>query len=142
MKKFLIVLVCLFSFLSCAYKSLTLPTTIDTIIEISDRWWKSVQNENPHYYRVIDLGSIIFHLCSSRAKLWVEYNKLYPDNPFDLQSNTYMFTTHDPHLSSTHMWLIVKVKNDKVILHKWAIGHELIRLLSCYTNDLLNANDY
>lgn len=110
-------------------------------VAASDRWWMSIENENPAYYEEIDLGKVIFHLCGSRKKLAEVYNERYPDNPFDLRSNVYMFTDYGK-TPPVHVWLVVKVRDGKVILHKWATGHEAIRLLSCFTNTLTNADDY
>ena len=138
MKKLLIIPF-LFLFLSsCAHKAPTIPDVIKT----TDNWWMSIRTENPHYYKVIKLCNINIHLCGSRAKLWFEYNKLYPNTPFDLSSNTYMFTLHDPRRNLIEIWLVGKVINDKVILHKWAAGHELVRLLSLFSEHLQEASKY
>ncbi len=111
------------------------------VIEVADSWWMSIENENPNYYEEIDLGKVVFHLCGSREKLAEVYNGRYPDNPFDLNSNVYMFVAYGK-TPPAHVWLVVKVRNGKVILHKWAAGHETVRLLSCFTDTLTNADNY
>ena len=111
------------------------------VIEVADKWWISIENENPNYYEEIDLGKVLFHLCGSREKLAEVYNGRYPDTPFDLNSNVYMFVAYGK-TPPAHVWLVVKVRDGKVVLHKWAAGHETVRLLSCFTDTLTNADDY
>jgi len=123
---------------SCTHYS----STIEQVIQTSDNWWLSIRTEDPHYYKVVKLCNINIYLCGSRPKLWFEYNKLYPNTPFDLSSNTYMFTSYNPNRNFIEMWLVVKVINNKVILHKWATGHEFVRLLSIQLEDLLIADNY
>lgn len=117
------------------------PITTMDAIRTSNGWWMGIKNENPNYYEEIDFLTIVIHLCGSRAKLWVEYNKRYPGTPFDLQSSTYMFTQSG---NPIHIWLVVKVRDSRIVLHKWATGHELIRALTCYARDIefLNAGEY
>jgi len=139
MKNLLLIMILVFlAGTSCAHYS----PTIEQVIQTSDNWWRGIRTENPNYYKVIKLCNINIHLCGSRAKLWVEYNKLYPDTPFDLSSNTYMFTSYSPRRNLVEMWLVVKVINGKVILHKWAAGHEFVRLLSIKLDELLIADEY
>jgi len=115
-------------------------------IQAVDRWWLSVTNEDPHYYNEIDLGKVIVHLCGSRAKLWVEYNVRYPHAPMNLiDSDAYMFTCSPDRRfagAPAHVWMVVKVRGGKVLLHKWAAGHELVRTLSCFDGALENASEY
>ena len=110
------------------------------IIKIYDDWWKSFRTENANYYQEVDLDKMIFHLCGSRARLAMEYNERYPETPFNLQSNVYMFTSSGIPI---HVWLIVKIRDGKIILHKHAVGHEIVRVLEFLTNlPLMKANDY
>ena len=139
---FCLALLSLFIFIYVGYSRPGFPSEpIRHVIEVADNWWMSIENENPNYYEEIDLGKVVFHLCGSREKLAEVYNGKYPDNPFDLNSNVYMFVAYGNNRPA-HVWLVVKVRNGKVILHKWATGHETIRLLSCFTNTLTDADDY
>ena len=139
---FYLVLLSLFIFINVGYSKPGFPTEpILHVIEVADSWWMSIENENPNYYEEIDLGKVVFHLCGSREKLAEVYNGKYPDNPFDLNSNVYMFVAYGK-TPPAHVWLVVKVRDGKVILHKWAAGHETVRLLSCFTDTLTNADEY
>jgi len=111
------------------------------VIEVVDKWWMSIENENPQYYEEIDLGKVVFHLCGSREKLAEVYNGRYPDTPFDLHSNVYMFVAHG-NTPPAHVWLVAKIRDGKVLLHKWATGHETVRVLSFFTDTLTSADDY
>lgn len=118
----------------------TRPPSIERVIKAGDEWWFHKKTEDPHFYKEIDLGRAVIHLCGSRARLWVEYNKRYPDTPFDLSSNVYMFTTDG---WPAHIWLIVKIEDGEIILHKWATGHEIVRLLTAITPyNFKNADKY
>ncbi len=139
---FCLALLSLFIFIYVGYSRPGLPSEpILHVIEVADSWWMSIENENPNYYEEIDLGKVVFHLCGSREKLAEVYNGRYPDTPFDLNSNVYMFVAYGNNRPA-HVWLVVKVRNGKVILHKWAAGHETVRLLSCFTDTLTNADNY
>jgi len=118
---------------------------LDQAIAAGDLWWTSIRTEDPHYYEEIDLGRVIVHLCGSRATLWAEYNTRYPDQPMDLASTVYMFTCSPKQRfpgAPAHVWMVVKTRSGKILLHKWAAGHELIRVLSCFSNTLLRADQY
>lgn len=120
------------------------PKTFE-VIQTVDNWWLSLKNENPNYYEIISISeNLVIHLCGSRAKMFVEFQKSHPDKSLMnlLSSNTFMFTIHYPRLGLIYVWLVVKIRDGKVIFHKWATGHEFIRLLSLYSDNLLNADRY
>jgi len=121
-------------------------STLKEAITAGDLWWHSIQTEDPHYYQEIDLGRVIVHLCGSRAKLWAEYNVRYPHEPMNIiTSDAYMFTCSPDRRfpgAPAHVWMVVKVRGGKVLLHKWGAGHELVRVLSCFADDLENADRY
>ncbi len=128
---------------SCAIHSQAVSTK--KAIRICDDWWAGIKNENPNFYQVISINkNLVVHLCGSRTKIFVEFHKIHPDQSLInlLTSNTYMFTIHYPRLKITHIWLVVKIVDKKIILHKWATGHEFIRLLSLYSDNFLNADGY
>jgi len=108
--------------------------TIEDAIETSDSWWRSLDNEDPGFFAEYDLGELIIHLCGSRWKLAEVYNERYPDvEPYTPDTTTYMFTAGGP-TPPVHVWLVVKVVGGEVILHKWAAGHELKRVIDWYMN--------
>ena len=83
----------------------------------------------------LDTGHIIFHLCGSRWKLAQVYNTLYPESPYDPRGLVYMFSaggSEPPY----HIWLVVKIINGKIIVHPWALGHEMIHILKIYLSDI------
>jgi len=130
----------LFLLCSCAHS----PTTIETI-QTCDEWWRGIRNEDANFYQTISINEhFVVHLCGSRARMFAEFNKIHPDRPLTdlLADNTYMFTIHYPKADLVHTWLVVKIVNGKVVFHKWATGHEFIRLLSLHTSNLLKADKY
>jgi len=115
-----------------------------TAIDAADIWWWSLPNEDPSYYQEISLGAVLVHLCGSSETLKAEYDCRYPDTPYD-PNKAYMFTCgpETPSIDSPlHAWLIVKIVDDKVILHKWAIGHELVWILTSFSDEIQRADRY
>ena len=106
------------------------------VYQIADIWWSQIKNENPNYYTQIHICNITIHFCGSRQKMEEKFGH-------KVNKNTFMFTssTSNPN-APINIWLQVKIKNGKVILHKWAVGHELIRLLSLFSDDLEKADKY
>lgn len=116
-----------------------------TAIDAADIWWWSIPNEDPAYYQEIHLGNVIIHLCGSTETLKEEHDYRYPDDiPYD-PNGAYMFTCGPKPPSvdlPAHVWLVVKIVNDKVILHKWAIGHELVWVLTLFSDEIQRADQY
>ena len=99
-------------------------------------------NENSDFYLKIDTGQIIFHLCGSREALAKHHNQMFPDTPYDSQGKTYMFTgagTKPP----VHVWLVGYVHNGLWYADKYALGHELFRVLCWYApNSVANPDNF
>jgi hypothetical protein len=115
-----------------------------TAINAADIWWWSTPNEDPAYYQEIHLGIVVIHLCGSTETLKEIYDYRYPDTPYD-PNKAYMFTcgSENPSVDwPIHVWLIVKIVNGKVMLHKWAIGHELVWVLTLLSDEIMRANQY
>lgn len=105
------------------------------VSDIADIWWQRIENKNPNFYRKVDVGRVIVHLCGSKEKM---EDKL----GYKIKDLTYMFTSYDGKLP-VHIWLIVKIENKgKIVFHKWATGHEFIRLLNILTPDILDPGKY
>jgi len=100
------------------------------------------RNENPEFYLEIDTGQVIFHLCGSREALAKHHNQMFPDTPYDSQGKTYMFTgagTKPP----VHVWLVGYVHNGLWYADKYALGHELFRVLCWYApNSVANPDNF
>ena len=107
-------------------------------IHEAEKWWHSFQTDNPNFYKKIDLGKVTYHLCGSPEKLAEVHDSLYPETPYDYKP--YMFTGCDS--KKAQVWSIVKTKNGKILFHKWGLGHEAIRALKCFDDDILDAGDY
>jgi len=83
----------------------------------------------------------VVHLAGSRKKLAEVHNNRYPKTPYNPNGNTYMFTGYGGTFPA-HMWIVVKKRKGKILLHKWAIGHELIHVLRIFSSALEDAYHY
>ena len=103
---------------------------------------KYEKNENPEFYLEINTGQIIFHLCGSRKALAKHHNQMFPDVPYDPHGKTYMFTgagTKPP----IHVWPVGYVHNGLWYADKYALGHELFRVLCWYApNSVVNPDNF
>lgn len=121
-------------FILIGLKGISKPES-DHVSQIADIWWEKLENKNPNFYREIDIGHAIVHLCGSKEKM---EDKL----GHKIKDPTYMFTSYGGTLPA-HIWLRVKInEKGKIVFHKWATGHEFIRLLNILTPDILNAGEY
>lgn len=109
------------------------PSAVNVISE-AERWWNSIENEEPDYYHEVDLGHVIVHMCGSKDRMEKALgHKMYP--------GTSMFTSYGGKLPA-HVWLQVKIVKGEVVMHKWATGHEMIRLLNLFVPNMRNADKY
>ena len=126
--------------ISCAYKThIETPhnkVSSHTVQTEAMSWWNSLKSEDLNYFKRISLGEVVVYLCGSRVKMKIEFEKKWPDLfPYNM---TEIFAITVPnHIGQIEVWMPVKIIKGKVIIHKWAAGHELARVLWVYNDSVI-----